>query len=145
MLIPRFVSIVLSASGVIITRQTPVLPGVKVFSQLDELNNVAIDAAVVVVPTSFHFEVVEYFLKRKIPVFCEKPLVSKLSDAYRLEKILNEKSGTLQVGHSERFHKVPLIATWVVIKKCKSIRVSGSRSRLRSRNVTFHKVFLLAT
>jgi len=81
-------------------------PGVKVFSQLDELNNVAIDAAVVVVPTSFHFEVVEYFLKRKTPVFCEKPLVSKLSDAYRLEEILNEKSGTLQVGHSERFHKI---------------------------------------
>ena len=39
-------------------------PKVKVLSQLDELKNVDIDAAIVVVPTSFHFEVVEYFLEQ---------------------------------------------------------------------------------
>ena len=81
-------------------------PGVKILSQLDELKNVDLDAAIVVVPTSFHFEVVQYFLERGVPVFCEKPLVSNLSDAYRLRDLINEKGGTLQVGHSERFHKV---------------------------------------
>ena len=81
-------------------------PKVKVLSQLDELKNLDIDAAIVVVPTSFHFEVVEYFLERGIAVFCEKPLVSRLSDAYRLKDLMDKKGGTLQVGHSERFHKV---------------------------------------
>ncbi len=81
-------------------------PGVKVLSRLDELRSVDINAAIVVVPTSFHFEVVQYFLERGVSVFCEKPLVSKLSDAYRLRDIINEKGGTLQVGHSERFHQI---------------------------------------
>ena len=81
-------------------------PGVKVLSKPEELGSLDIDAAIVVVPTSFHFEVVEYFLKRGVSVFCEKPLVSRLEDAYRIKEILKEQGGILQVGHSERFHEV---------------------------------------
>ncbi len=65
-----------------------------------------IDAAIVVTPTSFHFEIVEYLLKNNKHVFCEKPLTETAKQALQLKEILNGKNLVLQVGHSERFHQI---------------------------------------
>lgn len=64
-----------------------------------------IDAAFVVTPTSFHFELVEYLLKNNKHVFCEKPLTETTSEALALKELLKNKKSVLQVGHSERFHQ----------------------------------------
>jgi predicted dehydrogenase len=63
-----------------------------------------IDAAFVVTPTSFHFEIVKQLLLKNKHVFCEKPLTEKKSEAKELKQILGTKNLVLQVGHSERFH-----------------------------------------
>lgn len=63
-----------------------------------------IDAAIVVTPTSFHFEIVEYLLKHNKHVFCEKPLTENTEQALHLKETLKGKNLVLQVGHSERFH-----------------------------------------
>jgi predicted dehydrogenase len=64
-----------------------------------------IDAAFVVTPTSFHFEVVEYLLKNNVHVFCEKPITETTVQATKLQELLTTKNLVLQVGHSERFHQ----------------------------------------
>jgi len=64
-----------------------------------------IDAAFVVTPTSYHFELVEYLLKNNKHVFCEKPLTETTAQSLKLKEILSDKKLVLQVGHSERFHQ----------------------------------------
>lgn len=78
-------------------------PNVKVVQKLDEVIN-EIDAAVVVTPTSFHFDVVKTLLENKKHIFCEKPLCSNSEETKSLEKLVDENL-TLQVGHSERCHE----------------------------------------
>ena len=79
-------------------------PNAKVVDDISKCIN-EIDAAFVVTPTSFHFEIVEYLLKNNKHVFCEKPLTETTSQALILEELLKEKKLVLQVGHSERFHQ----------------------------------------
>ena len=64
-----------------------------------------IDAGFVVTPTSFHFEIVEYLLKNKKHVFCEKPVTETTAQALKLQELLAAHPVVLQVGHSERFHQ----------------------------------------
>jgi predicted dehydrogenase len=64
-----------------------------------------IDAAFVVTPTSFHFELVDYLLKSNKHVFCEKPVTETAVQAEKLRDQLQKKDLVLQVGHSERFHQ----------------------------------------
>lgn len=66
-----------------------------------------IDAAIVVTPTTFHYEVVVELLKAKKHVFCEKPLASNLSETEEIKNLLEQNPElVLQVGHSERAHEV---------------------------------------
>ena len=64
-----------------------------------------IDAAIVVTPTSFHYEIVEYLLQHKKHVFCEKPVTETTGQALKLQAELQRAGVLLQVGHSERFHQ----------------------------------------
>lgn len=75
---------------------------------VDDLSNIIdeIDAAIVVTPTSSHFEIVDYLLQKEKHVFCEKPLTSTLNESLKLKERLNNTRSILQVGHSERFHEV---------------------------------------
>ncbi|CBW25491.1 putative oxidoreductase [Halobacteriovorax marinus SJ] len=65
-----------------------------------------VDAAIVVTPTSYHFQVVKKLLEQDIHVFCEKPMTSTVSEAKEIGEILSKKSLTFQVGHSERCHQI---------------------------------------
>ena len=78
-------------------------PGANIVSDITECIN-EIDAAIVVTPTSFHFEIVEYLLKNNKHVFCEKPVTENTDQAITLKKLMNDKNLVLQIGHSERFH-----------------------------------------
>lgn len=77
-------------------------PGVKVVSQLEDIID-AIDAAIVVTPTSTHFELVKQLLQANKHVFCEKPLCSTTAQVEELRSLRGEKK--FQVGHSERCHQ----------------------------------------
>lgn len=63
-----------------------------------------IDAGVVVTPTSFHYEIVDYLVKNNKHVFCEKPITENTEQALMLKEVLKSHPVVLQVGHSERFH-----------------------------------------
>lgn len=79
-------------------------PTVKVVSDISEVIH-QIDAALVVTPTSTHFELVKYLLENNKHVFCEKPLCSNDDEGKKLSSIAKLKKVVLQVGHSERFHQ----------------------------------------
>jgi predicted dehydrogenase len=78
-------------------------PNAKVVDDISKCIN-EIDAGVVVTPTSFHFEIVEYLLKNNKHVFCEKPVTENTDEALKLKALLEGKNIVLQIGHSERFH-----------------------------------------
>ena len=77
-------------------------PHVKVVDDIRDVMD-EIDAAVIVTPTSTHFELVKLLLSNKKHVFCEKPLTSTFDEAKALEPFIGDL--VLQVGHSERCHK----------------------------------------
>ena len=66
------------------------------------LNNV--DAATIVVLTSYHLAVGREFLKRGIPLLIEKPLACTVAEAQELVELAQQQSTVLQVGHIERFN-----------------------------------------
>lgn len=84
-------------------------PNAKIVSDIKEVIS-EIDAAVIVTPTSTHFELCEYLVKEGKHVFCEKPLCAFYDEVLTLEKSVN-KDKVLQVGHSERCHKA-----WEILK-----------------------------
>jgi predicted dehydrogenase len=79
-------------------------PNVTVVDDISKCIN-DIDAAFVVTPTSFHFEIVKFLLENKKHVFCEKPITETTAHALELQEILRTTPVVLQVGHSERFHQ----------------------------------------
>lgn len=80
-------------------------PEVKTFSNLSEILAV-IDAAVVVTPTTYHYDVVKTLIQNSKHVFCEKPVTSTLAQSQDLKEVLADKKLVIQVGHSERCHKI---------------------------------------
>lgn len=77
-------------------------PNVLVVSDIKDVIN-EIDAAVIVTPTSTHFELTSYLLKNNKHVFCEKPLCSTFEQTLDLKKDIG--NNIVQVGHSERCHE----------------------------------------
>ena len=79
-------------------------PQVKVVPDITEVID-QIDAAVVVTPTSTHFQLVSYLLAKGKHVFCEKPLCSNDEEGLKLKSMASDTNLVLQIGHSERFHE----------------------------------------
>ncbi len=66
-----------------------------------------VDAVSIVVPTIYHYEIAEFFIKKGIHIFLEKPATTT---SIECEKLLDLKPENLivQVGHIERFNPVYL-------------------------------------
>ncbi len=76
-----------------------------IVTSLEEIEN-EIDAAIIATPTSCHFDFMRKLLVKKKHIFCEKPLVSNLAEALEIQRLCQNNEVVLQVGHSERFHKI---------------------------------------
>lgn len=87
-------------------------PNTLVVDSIDDIID-QIDAAIIVTPTSTHFELVKYFVEKNKHVFCEKPFTDSLNDSQTLINLIKKNQNLkIQVGHSERFHEA-----WDIIKK----------------------------
>lgn len=80
-------------------------PSVTITSELSNVIHL-IDAAIVVTPTSTHFEVVKELLLAKKHVFCEKPMTQTYEEGKKIKDLLEGIDIVFQVGHSERFHQL---------------------------------------
>jgi predicted dehydrogenase len=77
--------------------------GTQAFSDYSLLLNL-VDAASIVVPTTYHHAVASEFLRRGLPVLVEKPLALDASQAESLVELSQKHSAIVQVGHIERFN-----------------------------------------
>ncbi len=77
--------------------------GLKRFDNPDELV-AACDAADVVAPTTFHFDLCEKAIRNSKHVFVEKPLADTMEQAHKIVKLAKEAGVKVQVGHVERFN-----------------------------------------
>lgn len=80
-------------------------PGCKI---VDNIKDVLpeIDAAIIVAPTSLHFQFIKELLSAGKHILCEKPICSSIEEVALIEQALLSGKGAnlvLQVGHSERF------------------------------------------
>ena len=62
-----------------------------------------IDFVVVTTPTAQHYEIIKYFLKKKIPVFTEKPMVSTYKHAVELKNLSVKNKTLLFTGYMYEF------------------------------------------
>jgi predicted dehydrogenase len=77
--------------------------GTQAFADFWPLLNL-VDAACIVVPTSYHQAVASEFLRRGLPVLVEKPLALDVQQAESLVELSLRQGTILQVGHIERFN-----------------------------------------
>ncbi|MCA6071705.1 MAG: Gfo/Idh/MocA family oxidoreductase [Endomicrobium sp.] len=69
-----------------------------------------IDAAVVAVPTPFHYQVAKPLLQNGVHCLVEKPFTLNVQEAEELIEIASAKNLILQVGHVERFNPAVIAA-----------------------------------
>ncbi|HET9057423.1 MAG TPA: Gfo/Idh/MocA family oxidoreductase [Chitinophagaceae bacterium] len=76
---------------------------IKRYSSPEELLNNC-DAADIVAPTPFHFELSKMAIRKGKHVFVEKPMANTMEEGRELIKLVKEADVKLQVGHVERFN-----------------------------------------
>jgi predicted dehydrogenase len=99
------------------------------------LNDSKIDAVVLAVPPSLHFEFGKQALDAGKHLFVEKPLTLTAEDAERLVKLAQERQRVLMVGHLLKYHPA--------VKKLKDLVTTGTLGEIRyiySRRLNLGKI-----
>lgn len=94
-----------------------------------------IDFVSIVTPNHLHFPIASTFLNAGIHVVCDKPMTSKLEDARRLVKLVEEKKLVFALTHNYTGH--PLI------RHARSLFRSGSMGTVRKVIVEYLQDFLM--
>mgnify|MGYP006279641467 CR=1 FL=1 len=80
---------------------------VEIFKTYDTMLD-SVDAVDIAATTTAHYELAKKAIEKKIHVFVEKPITSKLEQAKELIKLAETNNVKIQVGHIERFNPVVL-------------------------------------
>lgn len=78
----------------------------KLCSTFDEFLNTEMDCAFVLTPKTTHYDYVVPILRRKINVFCEKPLALTLKQAKEMVEAAKESGKILMMGFNRRYAPV---------------------------------------
>lgn len=64
-----------------------------------------IDAVAIISPSAFHFEHIKIAIKHNMPIFCEKPLATKLEEIYAVRELITSSNYTkpFQLAFMRRF------------------------------------------
>ena len=82
-----------------------------------------IQAAVISVPTPYHYDIAKQLLQNGIHCLVEKPFTETVEQSTELIRIARDKNLVLQVGHVERFNPA-IIAAYPYVKDPKFIEVN---------------------
>ena len=82
-----------------------------------------IQAAVISVPTPYHYDIAKQLLQAGIHCLVEKPFTETVEQSTELIRIARDKNLILQVGHVERFNPA-IIAATPYVKEPKFIEVN---------------------
>lgn len=78
--------------------------GAPVFSSVEELIASGIDAAVIAVPTKFHFETAMKLADAGVHALVEKPIANTVEEAEKMAAAFEKKGLVGAVGHIERYN-----------------------------------------
>lgn len=78
----------------------------KNFANLEEVVNAKPDLVFITSAPECHQTQIEWFLKRQIPIFSEKPMAFNVTDAEKVLHISKDQNCFLAVGHIENFNPV---------------------------------------
>lgn len=88
-------------------RELPGAEGLRNFRDFHKLlSNRDIDAVIIATPASLHAEMAEVALQAGKHVLVEKPMVTRLEDAERLFRAVQESDRVFMVGHQYLYHDV---------------------------------------
>lgn len=76
---------------------------VPIFTDYKDISD-DLEGVVIASSTETHYEVARNFLEKKVHVFIEKPITSRIDQGERLIDLAEKKGLILQVGHLERFN-----------------------------------------
>lgn len=79
-------------------------PGTPVYRDIEALESIDIDFAIISTPTSTHAVLADWLIDRKIHLLVEKPLTADYSSASRLATKAEERGCVAAVGHIERYN-----------------------------------------
>lgn len=101
---------------------------VKEIFDLNEIENLKIDAALITNPTSLHITTAIEIAKYGIPMFIEKPLGKDLEKIEQLESLVREKNIPVMLGYNLIFH--PAIVTMKnLIQEEKAGKIISARAQ----------------
>ncbi|MGE4276533.1 MAG: Gfo/Idh/MocA family protein [Lawsonibacter sp.] len=90
----------------------------KVYNDLaSACNDPDVDGLIICTPNYSHIEIVREAIKSGKNIFLEKPMVTKLEDAYEIKKIAESYSAIFQVGLQYRYKAIYTEAREEVLKK----------------------------
>lgn len=89
--------------------------GLPVIRTAEELAD-KINTAIIVTPTSTHFELASMFISKSINAFIEKPVTETTKQAEDLLSLARDKDIKIQIGHIERFNPAILALDSLEIK-----------------------------
>jgi len=105
-----------------------------VYSSLEEAcNDPDVDGILICTPNYTHFEVLKTVIKSGKHIFMEKPMATKLEDAYEITRMAKEYGSVLQIGLQYRYKSIYSEAIHEVLER-------GSVGNVKMINVMEHRI-----
>jgi predicted dehydrogenase len=76
------------------------------FESFDHFMNSGMNSIIVATPNNAHYDFIVAGIENGLNVFCEKPLVTEISEAYRIKNMLEKSSSVLMVGFQLRYSDI---------------------------------------
>jgi len=76
------------------------------FGTFDHFMNSGMNSIIVATPNNAHYDFIVAGIENGLNVFCEKPLVTEISQAYRIKNMLEKSSSVLMVGFQLRYSDI---------------------------------------
>ena len=101
-----------------------------------------IDWVFILTPDHTHSKIVKYFLRKKINVFCEKPLTIKIKEAENLIKLSKDMNTKLYVSDIEKYKNIKIKINKDINHIVRTKRDTGKPISLLNR-LAYHDFYLL--
>src|SRR3954466_7741571 len=101
--LPAVDSLVVTDAVPSLTQQVAERFGAHAVDSPDALLADGVDGVVIAAPTDLHPTLLLAAVEAGLPVFCEKPVARRASDAVDLLKRIGDSGGPVQIGYPRRF------------------------------------------
>lgn len=129
--------------GKILSKTIGVIGKIKFISNTKKTykNKLNIDWCFVATDDASHYKIVKYFLQKKIPVFCEKPLSRNIYKSIELIKLSKKYNTKLYINHIELFKKKKI----KILKSNNIVRKKISKDKIQDVlwKLCYHDLYLL--